>query len=254
LQFETLDRLSNFHLVEFGRSLKPMFPFVEEQPPLAPVREDLRRGPISPPQPEVQLVQGIAVPRYVFIDFDKTRLIQIQQDRFVHNWRRLAEETYPRYRTIRAAFLRRIRSFRRFLTKQGIGDILANQCELTYVNPIPPGAWERHGQLDRVFTTWRNQYSDEFLSEPQDVRFLERHLIEGEAGEPMGRLLISGDPVYHIPSGEPRLLLQLIARGTPKGVSMEDVMAFFDLGHEWIVRGFTSITTTHMHELWGRER
>jgi len=30
-------------------------------------------------------------------------------------------------------------------------------------------------------------------------------------------------------------------------------MEWFDLGHEWIVKGFTDFTTEHMHEIWGRK-
>jgi len=34
---------------------------------------------------------------------------------------------------------------------------------------------------------------------------------------------------------------------------VEDAMAFLDVGHEWVVRGFTSVTTTSMQSKWGKE-
>jgi uncharacterized protein (TIGR04255 family) len=253
LQFERLERLTSIHLAELWQSFKQDFPVVEEQPPLPQVREELRSGPAAPPLPEIRLSGGMVVPRFVFLDPAGGRLFQVQQDRFVHNWRRQADEPYPRYVELRSAFVERLLAFREFVAGHGVGDILPNQCELTCVNPIAPGVWERHGQLDRVVTVWQNSFSDAFLTEPQDVRFLERHWIRDSRDSVIGRLYIQLDPIYHLPTGEPRLLLQLIARGAPLGAKLNDAMAFLDIAHEWIVRGFTSITQPEMHEVWGRE-
>jgi uncharacterized protein (TIGR04255 family) len=47
------------------------------------------------------------------------------------------------------------------------------------------------------------------------------------------------------------LILDLTARGPAKldGSDMED---WFDLAHEWIVRGFTDLTSALAHKRWGR--
>jgi hypothetical protein len=50
------------------------------------------------------------------------------------------------------------------------------------------------------------------------------------------------------------LQLTLTARGTPKSESDKDILAWFDLGREWVVRSFTDVTTEKMHERWGRTR
>ena len=52
----------------------------------------------------------------------------------------------------------------------------------------------------------------------------------------------------------PVLILELTATG-PAADSMEKaaMLKWFDLGHEWIVRGFTDLTTPEAHRLWERE-
>jgi hypothetical protein len=47
------------------------------------------------------------------------------------------------------------------------------------------------------------------------------------------------------------LALNLIVRGAPAGGSLEQVSAWFDLAHEWIVRAFFELTGPEVHELWG---
>jgi hypothetical protein len=49
-------------------------------------------------------------------------------------------------------------------------------------------------------------------------------------------------------------LLTLTARGRPGSDGIPGVLQFLDVGREWIVRGFTSITTATMHKIWGRRR
>jgi uncharacterized protein (TIGR04255 family) len=50
-----------------------------------------------------------------------------------------------------------------------------------------------------------------------------------------------------------KIVLQftLTARGAPQGGSDEQILAWFDMAHEWVVRAFRELTTPRMHELWG---
>jgi hypothetical protein len=67
----------------------------------------------------------------------------------------------------------------------------------------------------------------------------------------VGRLHISLEPKYST-DGSLVFVMVLTARGKPSAPNAQGIRDFFDLGRKWIVRGFTSITTEQMHDLWGR--
>jgi hypothetical protein len=66
------------------------------------------------------------------------------------------------------------------------------------------------------------------------------------------RLQVTLDPGKVIASGRPGWILKLAAQARVD--STEQVSDFFDLGHEWIVRGFADITTPDVHKIWERKR
>jgi len=194
-------------------------------------------------------------PRYWFATEAGSQLIQVQQDRFVHNWRKTTDaEPYPRYESIRKPFAENLEVFCGFLSENRIGDFVPNQVELTYVNIIPSGeGWERFCEIEKVVTVSRLEYSDNFLSEPENINYYERHLIHDE-GQPIGRLHINIKPTIRISDNKQMLEMNLVARGIPIGSDIEGVLKFLDLGREWIVRGFASITRPEMHKQWGRTK
>jgi hypothetical protein len=49
-----------------------------------------------------------------------------------------------------------------------------------------------------------------------------------------------------------RLQLTLTARGRPRRPELGASLEWFDLGHEWIVKGSTDLTTAAMHKIWRR--
>lgn len=52
----------------------------------------------------------------------------------------------------------------------------------------------------------------------------------------------------------PLLVLELMkTRAIGESASKEAIREWFDLAHEWIVRGFTDLTTTEIQKIWERE-
>jgi len=254
VQYEPLSQLRTPHLGLFWESIRDHFPVIQEQPPLAPVIEVMGLPPDQEGGMRVELLKVPPVPRCWFMSKDGSELLQVQQDRFISNWRKTAREMdYPRYEHVRDMFFENFRLYEEFVNKEKLGDIIPNQCEVTYVNHIPAGeTWTNPGQLGKVFTVWTPTYSDEFLSDPEDVKFAIRYAIPGEAqGSVIGRLHISLEPKYSA-DGSLMFVMILTARGLPGAPNAEGVQQFFDLGRKWIVRGFTSITTQQLHEFWGR--
>jgi hypothetical protein len=177
----------------------------------------------------------------------------VQQDRFTFNWRKTASgDQYPRYPYVRQKFLAELDVFREFLAREKLGELSVNQWEVTYVNEILPSAgWERHGQLGEVVTTWVTRYSDSFLPGPEGIGLHVSYVIPDSEGGSLGRLHIRVDSAYQA-IGKPVFLMTLTARGRLAGEEAGAVERCLDLGREWVVRGFTSITSPRMHDVWER--
>jgi len=224
---------------------------VEEHPALPPAFELF--GP-ERPVPRIEISGLPPLPRCWFLNDDETELVQVQQDRFAHNWRRKDTRTpYPRYEKIKKTFLDDLDVFEKFLTENSLGGLNPNLCEVTYVNPIPlESEWDSFGKLHKVLTVVSPKYSDSFLPEPENVNLGLAFVIRNEENTPIGRLRVSLEPRFSS-DGHLVFLLILTARGFPEGSGIKGVMDFIDRGHEWIVRGFGSITTKRMHKHWGKK-
>jgi uncharacterized protein (TIGR04255 family) len=253
VQFEPLTKLRTPHIgflwnvFQEKRGLRK----IEEHPPLPPAMELF--GPQTF-EPQIQITDFLPVPRCWFLNDDETELVQVQQDRFAHNWRRKdTRARYPRYPTIRKAFLSDLSVFESFLEERDLGELIPNLCEVTYVNPIPlESDWDSWGKLHKVLTVVSSKYSDSFLPEPEAINLGYAFVIRDKEGKPVGRLRVSIQP-GSTGEGQAVFFLRLTARLFPEGSGTKGVMESIDRGREWIVKGFGSITTKRMHKHWGKK-
>ncbi len=250
VQFEPLSQLRAAHLGLFWAQIRDRYPKTEDRLPLEPVIErfpEPARGHVTFqfPIPEVP-----PVPRIWLTHLNETELIQLQADRFVKNWRRSGHgDAYPRYERVREGFDEAFREFEAFVTREDLGSIEVNQCEVTYVNHIVAGElWNSHGDLAKVFTLWRDAPASP-PGKPEDAAFRARFPIGDGSGNPVGRLHIDVQAAFRNPDGKPMFVLNLTARGY-----MGHSTDFFDLGRDWIVRSFAEITTKEMHRIWERRQ
>lgn len=256
VQFEPLNGLLGVHIGEYWAEFKQEFPYVEQHAPLEPVieRKGVRVRPLGPPI--AQFLPGPPSPRVWFIDSSKQELIQIQQDRLVRNWRKTGTaDIYPRYeKHIRPAFFDTYRRFESFVATHKLGEIKANQCEVTYVNHIDLTVRSNTPhRFSDVFSFWTKQDgSNPPGLECENITAAIRFEISDETNGFIGRLHVTVEPAVNIQTNETAVVLRLMARGRPIGSGVEGVLNFLDLGRAHIVRTFTSITTEEMHTLWGR--
>ena len=255
LQFDALTKLQTPQLGSLWAEFRGRFPKTEEHPLLDSVIERFGVPGASQPKVRFEMLESPPVPRIWFLKEDGAELIQIQQDRFIHNWRKVGTgDRYPRYEHVRKTFHRELESFREILSREQVGELRPNQCEVTYVNHILAGeGWQTHGQLANVLTVFHGAYSDENLEDPEDVRLALRYVLKNDGDEPIGRLHISAQPAYRRSDNLPMLVLTLTARGRSEGEDIGAALRFLDEGRKAIVRGFTSVTTTKMHKIWGRK-
>ena len=252
VQFNPLPRLQAPHIGLLWSNYKDQFPIIEQHPSIDPVFE--RFGPPEGPSVKFEISATPPIPRSWFLKKDGTELIQVQQDRFIHNWRKVnTSDLYPRYEHVRGEFEKELEIFCSFVNTENLGEFSPNQCEVTYTNVITTENDIRHGLAGDVFTPISLNYSDNCLGEPENIRFATQYIFNDSSGDPIGRLHISIKPAFKVSDNRPMFILNMTARGEPKGKEAKDILSFFDLGREWIVRGFTSITSPEMHKFWRRK-
>jgi uncharacterized protein (TIGR04255 family) len=257
LQFEPVNSLRSPQLGLVWNIFRKDFPGLEEHPPIAAVTETFGQSASDRLGLQIEMTDMPLLPRLWLLNEMGTELIQIQQDRFIHNWRKTGDgQVYPRYDYIRKRFRSEFETLTSFLTKEGIPPFVINQCEVTYINHIVAGdVWKHHSELSKVLSPWSGSYSDDFLAGgEEDANMNLRYRITGEDRKPIGRLHVKVQPAYRKSDHAPMFVLTLTARGRPNGDGVEGAFNFLDIGREWIVRGFTSLTTQELHKVWRRKR
>lgn len=241
--FDRLDGLRATMLGEVAALWRGSYPEISEQPERPPVPPELPAGAWPMPALQVQLSQFPPLPRCCFASSDGCRVIQLQRDCLVHNWRNSAEQAYPHYKELVPDFAEAYTALESFAEERGIGSVHPTQCEVTYVNPVPLEDLGPEKDLSRLLEPWSGQTTDTFLPAPEAFQLALSYPIHMAGGEFAGRLHITAASTSRLTDGKEVVMLQLFARGKPLGKGLDGVRAFLDLGHEWVVRGFASITT-----------
>jgi len=235
------------HFGLFWKEIQKQYPKFQVQPPLGSQIERFGSPVLGLPPFTLEIGDG-GRSRCWFFHENDVQLLQVQDSRFILNWRKQTEETeYPHYSQFRPRFCQEWSRFVAFLRQVGLPQPAIVQCEVTYVNIIPRGTgWNGFQELQAVTPAWSG--SHDWLPPPESVALNARYLMPGE----LGRLHVTLQPAIRNTDASEVLQLTLTARGRPSSGDLEGMLKWFDLGHEWIVRGFTDLTSQKMHKHWQR--
>ncbi len=249
IQFDPLPDFRSTHFGAFLQTVRDDYPNTEDRAPLDEIRET-EQGPT--PKAEIGFLEMPPLRRIFYVDRSENFLLQLQPSRFLANWRKLKEDDkYPRYATTFPRFTSGWALFRQFADEAKLGPINANQYELSYINHI-----EEH---DEAFPSgieqflplfaWKSAQSEHFLPRPSHGMLrLAFNLPEGR-----GRLHISLGHGVRPRDNKKIAVADFTARG-PAKADWSDLGSWFSLAHEWIVRGFTDLTSTKAHQIWRRTK
>ena len=197
--------------------------------------------------PSVKLFPGMQSPRTLIIRSDGERMIQIQDSRFILNWKKQSDD-YPSYDALVPEFRTLLHTFESFAAEGHLGELAYNQWEVVYVDQFKKGEmWESARDWGKIFPGLSmppvsiNQVprtNDETMS--ADWRF-------SLAGQ-LGRLYISLKQVRIPPSNDEVLNITFVARG-PVTASQSWEQGL-DNGHDAITAMFLSITSAQAQESW----
>jgi uncharacterized protein (TIGR04255 family) len=244
-EFRPLQRWQIPHFGLFWSWIRDEYPYVEEQPPL---------GGGLPTNEAGDFILQLAAPdvRCWYLEQQRARLLQVQRDRFIHNWRKRPESTeYPRYEpAIRPTFQREWIRFTDFLGAEKLGRPEVVRCEVTYINHFERGReWESPADLADVLSFLRRPES-QFLPPFSPGKATLSFDMSREGGT------LELDVVRAIRNSDAMEIFQLSlsAKGKPRSSEIKDMMSWFDLGRGWVVDAFVDVTTPRMHKLWKRLR
>ena len=227
---------------------KNEFPHVEELPPLPPSFETFG----LPPRPPFGfgVITGAQHDRFWFLSEGKDELIQFQQDRLLHNWRKVGNQTneYPRFEKMIVRFRDEATKLEEYFSTLHKQQLNCNQAEISYINHIYFD--DKSGissETDAVnFINFANPVPDEISSSY-------RRTIQDENGNPVGRLVCELNSAIDMQQRKISILT-LTARGMPNGSNIDAAIRFLEHGREIVVKEFAAITTEQAHKIWERHK
>lgn len=179
---------------------------------------------------------------------DDERMVQLQNNRLILNWKKGRSGKYPSYDALIDEFQQLFLLFSDFLKEAGFPPLRFNQWEVTYVNLIMQGElWKSEKDLGLIFKEWRLPRVPDTVASAESMTSTIRYLI----GNNMGRLHCSMHRAKMPSEDNEALRLQFIARG-PLDPNENNFRKGFDLGHETIVQAFAELTTESAHKIWQR--
>jgi uncharacterized protein (TIGR04255 family) len=254
LFFRPSEKFSSAQLgIVWDRYFREQFPKLEERPPAEEVPEQFGEASLmGSPMVRWQVMDRPDTPRFWAESENGQHVIQIQKNAFFSNWLKTAGDvTYHPYPERRKEFDKQMAQLEEYFQEQKIGRIEPTSWNVTYVNQIDYKGMDHLGsEVAKKLTVWTNQFSDGFLHQPDKLTLGFAFPMPDNTG----RLNVNLTPVVLPKDRRQMLRLDLTARGPLKTKDLASALIAIDMGHEWVVRGFASLTHPEMHQVWEREQ
>lgn len=229
--------LQTRHIGQFWTEIQEEYPTTED---VAPIPSEVFTPPIR-----VTFLQIPPLRRVFMKTRDQDYILQIQEGRFLSNWRKHpAEAPYPRYASVLEHFLKSWEKYAAFLKKNELTVPEPTGYELTYVNELEDPSNAGINALVKPLD-WPMLHP-EFLTRPPQMTNISWSFALPDS---KGTMNVSVNRSER-PQGAAALLVLSCVGPSSGEYSLRD---WFDTAHEWIVRGFTDLTTEKAHTIWKRE-
>jgi uncharacterized protein (TIGR04255 family) len=247
VQFGPIHGFGSVHFGKLWAHIKSEYPRTKDVAPLAEIFEGERGAQVRDDLVSLELPP---LRRVFYETEDGNFLLQVQPTRFLSNWKKEREnDQYPRFTAAYQRFIRGWQTFLTFIGEEKLGAPQVNQYELTYINHITEATRAFPGGIGehlRVFN-WAEE-NMLILSKPRAANCrISFPLPNGK-----GTLHVTVGHGVRPTDNTGVMVLELTARG-PARSDWSDMQVWFHLAHEWIVKGFTDLTTSAAHRRWERE-
>jgi uncharacterized protein (TIGR04255 family) len=241
IRFDSPDNLRITHFGLLWQKFCNDYPKIQHVPPIATTKGEIL----------IDKTVGMPLPRVWFINKSDDQLIQFQMDRFYFNWRRRLKD-YPRYEHVILNFEKTLDVIIKLFEEFELGQLKPVEYELSYINHIPKGqGWDTIDDLPKIFSDFLwNKTEERFLHNPQFIAWETRFLLP----EQNGSLIVNLKQATRTEDKVPLLILELKTRGFNGSTSKQAIREWFDIAHEWIVRGFSDLITKEIQTIWKLEK
>ena len=253
--FRPLEKFTSAHQgVLWDRFFRARFPNVEERRPVEEVGERFREDRLAPPTIRWQVSGRPDAPRLWAASENGQHVVQIQRNALFANWLKTDDDAaYRPYAERRREFSEQLRQVEEFLRDEDVGRLEPTTWSVTYINHIDYEGLDGIGPaVAKTLAVWTDQFSDDWLRATDTDKVLLDFAFP--MPDEAGRLNVNLKPAVVLSDKRQVLRLDLTARGQLMKESRDvaSALAGIDLGHEWVVRGFASLTRPEMHEVWER--
>lgn len=251
-QFEPLDTLHMGLLgLLWGEKLRERYPLVEQDDPLPHEIERFGARDTLLAVNKLRFVEKLPLPRMRIVSSDSCSLLQIQNDRFVFNWRNhFSKESveYPRFTALRDRFAKDFEKFREFVSENSLGELRLNQVEITNVNHILCNGMS----FSDVFAGLQCGVDISEDLDLQAISFRTTHVIKSK-DKPVGRLYSVIEKAYRKSDNAEVFKLTFTARSNIDDTSLDGAFSVLANLRDKINQSFVCLTKEEMHKAWGRE-
>ena len=239
IRFDSIKKLRSGHIGILWQKLRPDFPDIEDHILVHPApREDLENPDKLP------------LPRVWFIHKNENDLVQLQRNRFLHNWRkRLPEDEYPGYARVIDNFEKYLSCLQAFLVEENLGSLVAQEYELTYIDLIPKGnGWENLRDLGRVFPNLLSLTRQSIFS--TDIRNINWQTVLALPND-LGQLRVALRNGTRVSDNQQFLHVEFNAHSNQPYQPMRD---WFDAAHDAVIELFSTLVSDEIQgKYWGRK-
>lgn len=225
------------HLGQFWGHLSDVYPKCQHAQPL------IERS-------EVEVSTELPLPRLWFLSEDESKLVQLQRDRLVCNWRDLTGAvSYVRFPAVQAEFERVQALWESYVERVTGQPITRAAYSLTYVNVVrSAGGWSSPAEIARTFPDLQWRSGGRFLPDPSEFAWKKRFDLPRQ----FGTLGVEIQSAKYAKTNEPIVKFELVARSPSLGGKEIAFGDWVTVAHEWIVSAFTDLTSESVQrELWG---
>ncbi len=239
VQFTGAERLRTPHFGVFWEQIRAEYPDLEDRPPLEKIRFE------EPASQQIRLPLMPPFRRVFFVQQPPIFLMQLQQDRLLHNWRKVNDgEEYPRFDKAFAKFMAAWEKLNQFAGTVGLDELQPEAFELTYINHISKEDAKFPGDIWRFLNFYETAPSGNTTKDISHVAMQFAWPLPDALGT------LSLDLKHGSRSSDEKeiLMIELTVQG--KAGPAVDMSEWFSVAHRAIVRTFNDLTTSEAHALW----
>jgi len=240
VEFAPLAEFGATVMADLARQWSDRYPHVQEHPPLPP------NMAVGFPSPTAGMIVSMGAPqiRLWLLTEPGDRLVQLQRDRLIVNWRSASTKgSYPRYwDSLRPEFETDFERLRAFLRERSLSLPRAISTEVTYVNALT----NLH-DADLVGVLRSQARVAHHLGKPATTRL-------SQTWNRMVENAVTSTLTLNIEAqAEGDAMLILTGRSAvATDAEPSDVLGSLDVCHDDVVASFVELTDERRHKQWGR--